>query len=79
MPKRSSDAEDPRRAFVLKALAAGLFAAGATPGAWAQFFGRKPQRLPQGRSVYEITVIPWRQEEMVIAASPLKGSTAPHA
>jgi hypothetical protein len=55
MSKRSSDAEDPRRAFLLKALAAGLLAAGGTTGAWAQFFGRKPQRLPAGQSIYEAT------------------------
>lgn len=56
MTLRSNDeAEDPRRAFLLKALAAGVFAAGATPAAWAQFFGRKPQKLPAGQSVYEAT------------------------
>jgi len=53
MSKRSYDAEDPRRAFLLKALAAGLLAAGGIPAAKAQFFGRKPQRLPPGQSVYE--------------------------
>ncbi|HEU4644963.1 MAG TPA: hypothetical protein VFS80_05280 [Burkholderiales bacterium] len=56
MTQRSNEAaEDPRRAFLLKALAAGVFAAGATPAAWAQFFGRKPQKLPAGQSVYEAT------------------------
>jgi hypothetical protein len=55
MAKRSAEAEDPRRGFLLKALAAGVFAAGATPAAWAQFFGRRPQRLPAGQSVYEAT------------------------
>ena len=55
MSKRSNEAEDPRRAFLLKALAAGLLAASGIPGAKAQFFGRKPQRLPAGRSVYEAT------------------------
>lgn len=53
MPKRSDDAEDPRRAFLLKALAAGLLAAGGIPGASAQLFGRRPQRLPAGQSIYE--------------------------
>jgi hypothetical protein len=48
-------AEDPRRAFLLKALAAGLLAAGGIPGAKAQLFGRKPQKLPAGQSVYEAT------------------------
>jgi hypothetical protein len=55
MSKRSNEAEDPRRAFLLKALAAGLLAASGIPGAKAQFFGRKPQRLPAGQSVYEAT------------------------
>ncbi len=56
MTQRSNDeAEDPRRAFLLKALAAGVFAAGATPAAWAQFFGRRPQKLPAGQSVYDAT------------------------
>jgi hypothetical protein len=53
MSKRFNDAEDPRRAFLLKALAAGLLAAGAIPGARAQTFGRRPQKLPPGQSVYE--------------------------
>jgi len=55
MSKRSNEAEDPRRAFLLKALAAGLLAAGGIPAARAQFFGRRPQRLPAGQSVYEAT------------------------
>lgn len=55
MSKRSINAEDPRRAFLLRALAAGLLAAGGMPGARAQFFGRKPQRLPAGQSIYEAT------------------------
>jgi len=45
--------DDPRRAFLLKALAAGLFA-GAVPGASGQIFGRKPARLPAGQSIYEL-------------------------
>lgn len=53
MSKRSNDSEDPRRAFLLKALAAGMLAVGGIPGARAQFFGRKPQKLPAGQSVYE--------------------------
>ncbi|HJS38753.1 MAG TPA: iron dicitrate transport regulator FecR [Burkholderiales bacterium] len=52
MAKRTGDAEDPRRAFLLKALAAGLLAAGSGV-ARAQFFGRRPQPMPAGRSVYE--------------------------
>ncbi len=53
MSKRSAEAEDPRRAFLLRALAAGLLGAGVIPRATAQMFGRKPQKLPAGQSVYE--------------------------
>lgn len=55
MSKRIKDAEDPRRAFLLRALAAGLFAVGGIPAARAQLFGRRPQKLPPGQSVYEAT------------------------
>jgi len=53
MSKRSNDAEDPRRAFLLQALAAGLLGAGGISSAAAQFFGRRPRKLPAGQSVYE--------------------------
>jgi len=53
MAKRSGEAEDPRRAFLLYALAAGLLAIGPAKRAGAQLFGRRPQPLPAGRSVYE--------------------------
>lgn len=53
MAKRSEDAEDPRRAFLLKALAAGLLGAGGISSAAAQVFGRRPRKLPAGQSVYE--------------------------
>lgn len=55
MPQRFDKAEDPRRAFLLKALAAGFFAAGGIPGARAQMFGRRPQQLPAGQSIYQAT------------------------
>ncbi len=55
MAKPQHDAEDPRRAFLLKALAAGLLGAGGISGAAAQIFGKRPQRLPAGQSVYEVT------------------------
>jgi hypothetical protein len=55
MAKTQHDAEDPRRAFLLKALAAGLLGAGGIPSAAAQLFGRRPQPLPAGQSVYEAT------------------------
>ena len=55
MAKRSGEAEDPRRAFLLRALAAGLLAAGGVGRVEAQIFGRRPQPLPAGRSVYQST------------------------
>src|SRR5712692_3187317 len=57
MPNRFSGREDPRRAFLLKALAAGLLSGvpAAIPGALAQVLGRRPQRLPAGQSIYEVT------------------------
>ncbi|MDH4151252.1 MAG: hypothetical protein OEV67_12130 [Betaproteobacteria bacterium] len=53
MSTPSEDAEDPRRAFLLRALAAGLLVT--TGFAQAQILGRRPQPLPVGRSVYEVT------------------------
>ena len=53
MARRSHEADDPRRAFLLRALATGVLAAAGVPGARAQIFGRRPQPLPAGRSVYE--------------------------
>jgi hypothetical protein len=46
--------DDPRRAFLLRALAAGLLGAVAAPRAVAQVLGRRPQKLPPGRSIYEV-------------------------
>jgi len=54
MSKRNAEAEDPRRAFLLRLLAAGMLSAGGISGAAAQFFGRRPQKLPAGQSVYEV-------------------------
>lgn len=48
----ANELDDPRRAFLIRALAAGAFATGA-PAAWAQIFGRKPGKLPTGKSIYE--------------------------
>ena len=48
------DIDDPRRAWLVRALAAGLFAAGVS-GAQAQsfnIFGSRPRRLPEGQSIY---------------------------
>ena len=46
--------EDPRRAFLLKALAAGALGAVSAP-AWAQLFGRRPYRLAPNQPIYELT------------------------
>ena len=50
MPK--DPINDPRRAFLIRALAAGLYAAGG--GAAADFFGRVPEKLKAGRSFYRM-------------------------
>lgn len=55
MPNRFDRHEDPRRAFLLKALAAGVFAASGLPAAHAQLLGRRPARLPQDQSFYEVS------------------------
>lgn len=44
--------EDPRRAWLVRALAAGLYAA--APAGWAQWFGRKPAPLAAGQSFWEL-------------------------
>lgn len=54
MAKRFEREEDPRRAFLLKALASGLLAAW-SGGAAAQLLGRRPQPLAAGQSIYEVT------------------------
>jgi len=53
---RSDEMEDPRRRWLIQALAAGLFASGLPKNALAEsFFGSVPGRLPTGRSVYRVT------------------------
>ncbi len=49
------DLDDPRRRLLLQALAAGLFMQ-TLPAEEAQssIFGKKPKRLPPGRSIYEL-------------------------
>jgi hypothetical protein len=57
MPKRFDGTEDPRRAFLVRALSLGLFAGGGllpADGA-AQLFGRRPRKLPAGQSVYDVS------------------------
>jgi hypothetical protein len=59
MPIRSEQRDDPRRDFLIRALASGLIAAGALlPGARdakAQLFGRRPKKMLPGQSVYDVT------------------------
>lgn len=48
------DADDPRRDFLVRALATGVFASGLLPlGAQAETFGR-PRKLPPGQSIYRL-------------------------
>ena len=44
--------DDPRRAFLIRALAAGLY--GASGAAAADLFGRVPEKLKPGRSFYQV-------------------------
>lgn len=47
-----NEVDDPRRAWLIRALSTGLFATG-MDGASAQgFFGSKPARMPAGKSIY---------------------------
>lgn len=50
-------AEDPRRRLLIRALAAGLFAWGATPRDLiaAGIFGGSPKKLPPGQSIYRLS------------------------
>jgi hypothetical protein len=52
---RSGETEDPRRRLLIRALAAGLFSAGAASSAFAQVFGRMPAKIPPGQSVFRIS------------------------
>jgi len=46
---------DPRRKFLIKALRAGLYTLGAgSTFAYAGFFGKTPEKLPNGKSFYNI-------------------------
>ncbi|MBI5431013.1 MAG: FecR domain-containing protein [Nitrosomonadales bacterium] len=50
------ETEDPRRRVLIRALAAGLFAAGLPGAALAGgIFGSRPARLPAGQSIYRIS------------------------
>jgi hypothetical protein len=52
---RSTESEDPRRRLLIRALAAGLFSAGAAPSALAQVFGRMPAKIPPDQSIFRIS------------------------
>jgi hypothetical protein len=60
MARPLHDAEDPRRAFLLQALAAGLLAAGGISRAAAQILGKQPHRLPPRASRRAIASRPAR-------------------
>lgn len=54
-----NDSDDPRRRLLIKALSMGFFSAGVTSGiqnatAWS-LFGDKPEKLPEGKSIYRLT------------------------
>lgn len=53
-PEESID--DPRRNFLIRALAAGIYAGGVgiSGRAGAEFLGRKPERLEPGKSLYRV-------------------------
>jgi hypothetical protein len=51
--KRWGEAEDPRRRWLIQALAAGFFS-GAAGEALAQILGTAPSKLPPGKSVYRV-------------------------
>ena len=51
---RPGETEDPRRRLLIRALAAGLFSAGAAP-AFAQVFGRVASKIPADRSIFRIS------------------------
>ncbi|HZP92574.1 MAG TPA: iron dicitrate transport regulator FecR [Burkholderiales bacterium] len=73
MPTRTDAKDDPRRDFLLKALASGMFAvgafAGAVRGARAQVLGRRPGPLPAGRSIYSL------RGEVRVNGQPADGAT----
>lgn len=51
--KEFGEAEDPRRRWLIQALAAGMFS-GASVEALAQVLGSAPSKLPAGKSVYRV-------------------------
>lgn len=59
MPTRSAQRDDPRRDFLVRALASGLIAVGALLSgpreAAGQLFGRRPKRMAAGQSIYDVT------------------------
>lgn len=46
------EVDDPRRAWLIRALSSGLFATGFDQAAAQSFFGSKPAKLPPGQSIY---------------------------
>lgn len=53
--KNSHEVDDPRRAWLIQALAAGVFAAGWQSAQAQSLFGKKPAKLPPGQSMYAVS------------------------
>lgn len=55
--KRMDDIDDPRRQWLIRALAAGIFGAAATSAQAITFgiFGSRPRKLPPGQSIYGLS------------------------
>lgn len=55
--KRSDDIDDPRRQWLIRALAAGFFGVGAASAQAITFgiFGSRPRKLPPGQSIYGLS------------------------
>src|SRR5690349_1969407 len=54
---RDDSVDDPRRRFLVRALSLGLFAGGTgwNGAALASLFGKLPGKLPEGRSIFELS------------------------
>ena len=70
--RRSDDPiDDPRRQFLLRALATGILAGGAgwNLPAFASIFGKLPGRMPEGKSVFEL------KGEVLVNGAPATADT----
>ena len=53
--KNAHEVDDPRRAWLIQALATGVFAAGWQSAQAQSLFGSKPAKLPPGQSIYAVS------------------------